>query len=112
MREFDNFIKTLGGLSVIGMGPWEIVLGLLCNGQRAKSGGDIIVNGVTYEVKSSGNGTIDDKTMRRKYRELQNTTDVTQNPNFEADFYLKAFFDKKPNVIVIDKNGNYVTLNR
>lgn len=82
-----------------GCGPWEVLLGICFNGFKAKRGGDITIKGVTYEVKLSGSGYIDNKRLMSK--------DFLKT----EENILKQYLNQKPNILLIDNFGNYIVIN-
>jgi hypothetical protein len=82
-----------------GCGPWEVLLGICFNGFKAKRGGDVTIEGVTYEVKLSGSGYIDNKKLMSKV--FQKT----------EENILKQYLNQKPNILLIDNFGNYIVIN-
>lgn len=82
-----------------GCGPWEVLLGICFNGFKAKRGGDVKIDGVTYEVKLSGSGYIDNKKLMSKV--FQKT----------EENILQQYLNQKPNILLIDNFGNYIVIN-
>lgn len=82
-----------------GCGPWEVLFGICFNGFKAKRGGDVTIDGVTYEVKLSGSGYIDNKKLMSKV--FQKT----------EENILQQYLNQKPNILLIDNFGNYIVIN-
>lgn len=83
--------------------------------------GDIEVNGIGYEVKLSGSGTLDSvhvMNLANTMNTVGSTSQTVKGWNALSDTQQKnrlltAFLTDKPNLIVIDEDGNYrlVTMN-
>ena len=131
LSEFKNkeAVKELAYVSIgRSCGTFELLLGILMGGSKIKSvskniqgnqvdvaKGDINVNGIGYEVKLSGSGTLDSVHVLQLANSMNSIGSKSQtikvwdklSDKEKKNRLLTAFLTDKPNLIVIDDNGNY-----
>lgn len=95
-----NIVELLKNYRPYGCGPWEVFVGLVFNGKKASSGGDVQIGNQIYEIKLSNSGYIDNKKVK------------SESEYKTEESVLLQFFKNKPAILLMTDNGKYILVNK